>query len=94
MYGTIAKMKVKPGHIDALLAINEEVDEERGMAFVHCYKIEGAENDYVLAVGFESKAAYEANAKSPEQHQRYLQYLEHLESEPEWQDGEIIWSRS
>ena len=44
----------------------------------------------MLAVGFKDKEAYVANAQSPEQHERYLQMIEHLESEPEWQDGEII----
>jgi hypothetical protein len=31
-----------------------------------------------------------ANADSPEQHQRYLAFREILESDPEWQDGEIV----
>ena len=32
------------------------------------------------------------NANSPEMHQRYLRYRELLTEEPEWHDGEAIYS--
>ena len=32
-----------------------------------------------------------ANADDPRMHERYLQYRELLEAEPEWHDGEIIY---
>lgn len=41
----------------------------------------------------ESKEAYQAHATGAEQHQRYLKYVVHLESEQDCQDGEIVWSR-
>ena len=46
----------------------------------------------MLVVAFTDREAYHANAASPEQHQRYLRYRELLEAEPEWHDGEIIFS--
>jgi hypothetical protein len=48
-------------------------------------------NEVYLVAMFESKAAYVANANSPEQHQDFLQLMDYLESEPEWHDGEIVW---
>ncbi len=47
-------------------------------------------NDYSIAVVFESREAYLANAESAEQHARYQQWLPLLDGEPEWHDGEIV----
>jgi hypothetical protein len=42
----------------------------------------------ILVVGFESRAAYESNAASPEQGARYAQPRALLAADPEWSDGE------
>ncbi len=42
------------------------------------------------AVVFESKAAYQVLADSPEHDARDRRQLELLEAEPEWCDGEVI----
>jgi hypothetical protein len=38
---------------------------------------------------FEDRGSYEKNADDPKQHERYLEYRDLLEEEPEWHDGEI-----
>jgi hypothetical protein len=48
--------------------------------------------EFFLAVIFQSKEAYFANANSPEQHERFSKLMQVLESEPEWNDGEIVYS--
>jgi hypothetical protein len=47
---------------------------------------------YYLVVVFDSKESYMANAESPEQDTEYRQLRELLESDPEWHDGEIVYS--
>ncbi len=97
MYGTIARYRVKPGmegHLNQIL-------EEQGRAFengqvpgfvaTYAYRTDTDPNNYYLAVVFESKEAYWANARSSEQDARYRQWLPLLESEPEWHDGEIVY---
>ena len=95
MYGTVARMKIKSGHEQALIdVVREQLDaraEGRPTSLV-VYKLDAAENEYIMAVGFESKEAYEANASSPDQHARYLKYMEHLAADPAWEDGEIIFA--
>ena len=44
----------------------------------------------ILAVLFESKEAYEANASSPEQDERFHKMMALLAGEPQWNDGEIV----
>jgi heme-degrading monooxygenase HmoA len=63
-----------------------------GYLFDYVFKLDKGENEYILVVGFESREAYQANANDPGQHERYLQYRELLEAEPEWNDGEIVHS--
>ena len=45
----------------------------------------------MMAVIFDDRASYVANANSPEQNARYLQMVELLEGAPEWHDGEIMY---
>lgn len=91
MYGTIARMRVKPGKEADLAKFGSEMAPNiPGVVFEHVFKMDANPNEYMMVVGFKDKAAYRANAESPEQHQRYQQYVALLESEPEWHDGEII----
>ena len=95
MYGTIARMKVKEGHEQALLELERtELASNRGVApeFLYVYKLDGSKNEYLMVVAFESQEAYRKNAESPEQHERYQRVMEHLDSPPEWSDGQIIFS--
>ena len=93
MYGTIARLQLKPGMDERLRELTREhVAQISGLVSTLIYRTDAAANEYYLAVTFESQAAYQANAASPEQHTRYEQYRELLAAEPEWHDGEIVFS--
>jgi quinol monooxygenase YgiN len=93
MYGTIARFKLKPGGLADLERFNrEQTANISGVVFQHVYRMDADPNEVYLVVGFESKDAYKANAESPEQHARYEQYRQFLAAEPEWHDGEIVFS--
>jgi heme-degrading monooxygenase HmoA len=94
MYGTVARMRIKPGAEEKLQQFSREADEVGipGLVFQHIYRLDANPNEVILAVGFESKEAYVANAKSPEQNARYEQYRALLTADPEWNDGEIVQS--
>jgi len=95
MYGTIAKFRVKAGKEQELRALSQsDVEKIPGIVFENVFRMDDDPRNLYIVVGFESKEAYRKNAESPEQHQRYLKYLELLEEEPEWHDGEIIESRT
>ena len=91
MYGTVSRMKVKPGMEQSLLEIASR--DVPGIVFEHVYKLDSGNDEYIMVVGFESKEAYVANANSPEMHEMYLEYRAFLQSDPEWNDGEIIHSQ-
>lgn len=92
MYGTVAKIKVKPGGLEKLNAWAPEQDaRDDGAVAIYAFQMdEDPSQVYTVAV-FESKEAYRANAESPEQDARYREMLQWLEGEPEWHDGEIVY---
>ena len=48
--------------------------------------------DLILTVVSKDKASYVANAEDPEQNRWYQALRQHLEADPEWHDGEVIYN--
>lgn len=94
MYGTIAKMKVKPGALESLkrFAKSESDGSIKGFLGQYVYQMDDNPGELYLAVMFDSKESYIANADSPEQNERFLEMMEYLSAEPEWHDGEIVFA--
>jgi heme-degrading monooxygenase HmoA len=92
MYGTIAHVRARPGMEARLKEEIRRFEEARtpGAIASYVYRMDADCNDYYIAIIFESKAAYVANAQSAEQNTRYQALLELLISEPAWHDGEIV----
>ena len=93
MYGTIARMKLKPNSFEKLeqhmTAMQSDLTAA-GWKATTVYRADDDPNEVWLAVVFESKDAYHANAQSPEQGKRYEQMRALLEADPEWHDGEVV----
>jgi quinol monooxygenase YgiN len=94
MYGTVARFRIKPGLEEQLNALTREYEELQIPGFIteYVYRMDQNPNELYMAVIFESKEAYVANANHPSQHQRYLKMRELLVEDPEWHDGEVIHS--
>ena len=94
MYGTVAHLKLKPGNE---AKIKDEMAKYPalkipGFVSTMLYRSDSDPNDCYLAVAFKDKDSYHANAKDPKQDDRYQQLRALLASDPEWHDGEIVWS--
>jgi hypothetical protein len=93
MYGTVARIRLKPEAVEAIAQLTrEEIPHVTGIVFEHIYRLDADPLECFLVVGFASKEAYVANANNPEQHTRYLRYRELFAADPEWHDGEIVFS--
>ena len=94
MYGTIAKMKLKPGMEAKMMAETKSYESLNipGFLGTMVYKMDTNPNEYYMTVVFADKDAYSKNANNPEQDKRYRAMLEMLVGEPEWHDGEIVYS--
>lgn len=93
-YGTVAKLRVKPGHLEEVLKVQEERHWAKGAVAWYHYQMDDDPNELYVAAVFKDKASYLDNANRPESHQEYLKLLEHLESDPEWHDGKIVLTRT
>lgn len=94
MYGTVARLRLKPG-MEAKL--REEMDRYPalnipGFHSTMLYRMDGDANDCYLVVAFKDKESYHANARDPKQDERYQRMRAILVADPEWHDGEIVWS--
>ena len=92
MYGTVARMRCKPGGHEWVRAW-VDVQNKRGMVgwvSTTTYQSDADAAVIWIAVVFESREAYFANASTPIQVQLYHQMLTGLEEPPEWHDGEIV----
>ncbi len=85
MYGTIARLRAKPGAHDQLLDMGARDPVRRVPGFVaqYVYRSDADSNEYWLAVVFESKEAYRANAASPAQDASYRRLRALLTDDPE-----------
>ncbi len=96
MYGTVARLRVKPGmqaKLEQDMAQYEQV-KVPGFVSTMVYRMDRDPNEIYLVVAFEDKKSYHANAGDPKQDERYKAMRELLEADPEWHDGEIVWPRS
>lgn len=97
MYGTVARMLVKPGHLQDLMKMQRSWDDDRaprvdGAVATYVFKSDQDENEFTLVAIFRDRQAYEANAADPAQDAWYHEMRSHLSTDPEWRDGEIVMS--
>ena len=94
MWGTIARLKVRPGVSEEyLLAQMRALNAGRVAGWVNSafYRSDEDPREYWLVAMFEDKESYRANAESAATHSVYLTFRSCLEDDPEWHDvGEII----
>jgi quinol monooxygenase YgiN len=95
MYGTVAHLRVKSGMEERLIELFRAIEalKSPGLLAAHCYRMDTDKNDYYLAVVFASKELYFANAENPEVLAIDREMFTLLESEPEWHDGEVIYTK-
>ena len=92
MYGTVARMKVLPGKEAEFEAQGKQYEDLSIPGFIASatYKADAGDNEYWLAVVFESRELYRANADDPAQDERFRKMAALLAAEPEWHDGDVV----
>ena len=92
MYGTVARLRTKPGMGQRLRDLTASYDDVLVPGFIasYVYRSDANENEYWMAVMFQDRDSYHKNAGDPAQDARYHQMRELLTEDPEWHDGEIV----
>ena len=95
MYGSIFRMKVKPGQEQKVVGLMDEWDRDfkpkvKGAVGGLLMRPDNRTGELVGVAIFQDRAAYEANADNPAQDGWYRRLREQLEADPEWEDGEYL----
>ena len=95
MYGTVANIRVKAGHQGDLTKLIQEWNTDRkpkipGAVTGYLVQLDSDPQDMIIIGIFDNKDLYMKNADDPEQDRWFRRMMEHLESEPDWRDGEFI----
>lgn len=93
MYGSVARLRLQPGRERELIEELTGFEAARVPGFVGTmlYRLDARGNEYMMVATFASKSAYQANAASAQQDGRFRRLRALLESDPEWNDGELIY---
>jgi heme-degrading monooxygenase HmoA len=94
MYGTIARFTLKPGSAEEFgkVAMAQESGAIPGYVGTTVYHSDSNPDECWVVVSFEDRESYRKNADDPAQHQRYLELAQFFAKDPEWHDGEIVYS--
>jgi quinol monooxygenase YgiN len=92
MFGTIARMRFKPGGYDEMAKLMDGFEQRQvdGFVFTAVYRSKSDPDETWLVVAFEDEASYRANANDPETDKMAQAYQKLLTGPPEWHDGEIV----
>ena len=92
MYGTVSRVRIKPGSEEALLAVTRDFSANAPPGFVSAfmYRLDSGGDEYITAAAFSDKAAYERNSNEPAQQAWFARLRELMVDDPQWHDGEII----
>ena len=92
MFGTVAKMKFKPGAYETMQEQMKEFEEQdaKGFLFTAVYRSQSDPDEAWLVVGFEDEASYRANAEDPRTDKMAQAMQQLMAAPPEWHDGEIV----
>jgi quinol monooxygenase YgiN len=90
MYGTVAKVRVKPENRETLREVFERQEQVQVPGYVNSYMLweDGSDIGWMFVV-FEDRESYHRNANDPAQNERYQEFRALMEDNPEWHDGEI-----
>lgn len=92
MYGTVARMKFKPGSFEKMQDLMKGFEERqvKGFLFNAVLRSKADPDEVWLVVGFEDEASYRANADDPETDRMAQGYQPLMAAPPDWHDGEIV----
>ena len=95
MYGTVARLVLKPGMHERFMQLSQEIASQEipGWVAEYVYQSDANPDEYDVAIVFESREAYRANAESPAQAAYYRQLRELLATDPAWHDGTVVFAK-
>jgi quinol monooxygenase YgiN len=95
MYGTVARIKIKPEMVaEALnfMQTSEGSSTPPGAVAFYLYQMDADPNEFYMVVVFEDKEKYFANANDPQTNAQFQEMTKFFAEEPQWHDGEVVYT--
>jgi quinol monooxygenase YgiN len=95
MFGTVYQMKPKAGQEQAVAEHLRRWEKElrpsvKGAVAGYLFKSRDDQGRLIGVAVFDSETSYRKNADDPAQDRWYRELREMLESDPEWNDGDVL----
>ncbi len=95
MFGSVFPFRLKPGTEEKMVALGQEWNRERrpkvqGAVASYFFKSRTNPGEWIGVAVFDSEENYRKNANDPEQHRWYERMRELMESDPDWNDGDVV----
>ena len=95
MYGTIFRIKPKPGQEQDVIDVFNEWERDRmpnvrGAISGYLFKPDADSGELIGVAVFEDKESYIANGNDPEQDAWFRKLRDLLQEDPSWEDGEYL----
>ena len=95
LYGTVAHITVKPGHMDDVVSLCDEWRRNLkptlpGAVNSYVYRFDADQNRIAIVAVFQDKASYVGQADHPAQGEWFGRVSAHFDGETQWNDGELI----
>ena len=96
MYGTIMRLQVQPGQMEALMAWGSsgEGNSIPGYLKEYLFEMESDANDLYLVLIFTDKASYDAYIQSARRQLRMAEMRTMLAADPVYHDGPLIYTNA
>jgi quinol monooxygenase YgiN len=89
MYGTVGRLRIKPGHLDALTRVIRELEGLPGVRAMSIVAKNDSPADYCWTIVWDDEQAHDAVNARPEADDRYERLLATLDGDPEWHSGDM-----
>ena len=95
MFGSIYRMKPRPGQEANIAAHFRRWERERrpavgGAGSGYLFRPKAAPEELIGVAVFDSEDSYRTNAGDPVQGKWYQELREMLQSDPDWNDGDVL----
>ncbi len=95
MYGTVARLRPKPGQEQGVIEyveywVRERKPAVRGALGGYVYRLDNDPCTWLFAIVFQDRESYRANAESAAMDADYRRLRALLVESPVWEDGEIV----
>ena len=92
MYGSVGWLQIKPGGLNAVKRVIQELEDVPGVMAMSLVGKDGSANDYCWTIVWADRGAHDANANHIDFPASQQRLLDTLASAPEWHSGEIVYS--